>query len=146
MSGIMAKSITLTCPWMFKKSWTFLYWCALVCTMVFLGTGRVWHTRAQGFEGGAVIFVHPLVTVFQQQAYRCRRPIKLIYLKSLNHLPVPSCAQWNNVFAWVKHTYIYSTMDWNLNPASRMWQWKRRQSSRLRNSRAFKPPGPLQGV
>lgn len=50
---------------------------------------HVWHTRAESFEGGAVVFVHPLVTVLEQQADRRRSPVKLVNLESLDHLPVP---------------------------------------------------------
>lgn len=53
----------------------------------------VWRTRAKSFEGGAVVFVHPLVSVLEQQADGRGSPIKLVYLQSLNHLPVPPCEQ-----------------------------------------------------
>lgn len=56
---------------------------------------HVWRTRAESFEAGAVVFVHPLVSVLEQQADRCGSPIKLVYLKSLDRLPVPSCEQQN---------------------------------------------------
>lgn len=49
------------------------------------------HTRAQSFEGGAVVLVHPLISIFEQQADGCGSSVKLIDLQSLNHLPVASC-------------------------------------------------------
>ncbi len=56
---------------------------------------HVWHTRAKSFEAGAVVLVHPMVSVLEQQADRRGSPIKLVYLKSLDRLPVPSCEQQN---------------------------------------------------
>lgn len=76
--------------------------------MVFLSSSMFLRTRAKSFEGGAVVFVHPLVSVLEQQAYRCGSPVKLVYLKSLNHLPVPSCEQQNtSVLAWSKGMHYY---------------------------------------
>lgn len=57
------------------------------------------HTRAQSFQGGAVVLLHPLVSVLQQQADRSGGPVKLVDLQSLDHLPVPSCGQTQRVRA-----------------------------------------------
>lgn len=60
---------------------------------------RFFRTSAQSFQAGAVVLLHPLVSVLQQQADRCGSPVKLVYLQSLDHLPVPSCGQTQSVRA-----------------------------------------------
>lgn len=56
-----------------------------------------YHTGAQSFQGGAVVLLHPLVSILQQQADCCGSPVKLVYLQSLDRLPVPSCGQTTSV-------------------------------------------------
>lgn len=48
-------------------------------------------TGAEGFQGGAVVLLHPLVSVLEQQANGRRGAVKLVYLQSLDRLPVPAC-------------------------------------------------------
>ena len=62
-------------------------------TVLVLPANQFFRTRAQSFQGGAVVLVHPLVSILQQQADCCGGPVKLVYLQSLDHLPVPSCGQ-----------------------------------------------------
>lgn len=48
-------------------------------------------TGAEGFQGGAVVLLHPLVSVLEQQADGRRGAVKLVDLQSLDRLPVPAC-------------------------------------------------------
>lgn len=48
-------------------------------------------TWSQRLQGWSVVFLHPLVSIIQQQAYSCRCSIKLIYFQPLYHFPVTAC-------------------------------------------------------
>lgn len=81
-------------------------------------------TRAESFEGGAVVFLHPVVAVLEQQADRCGSPVKLVYLESLNHLPVPSCEENMSESAWSEEkaeNLISDTGDWT---EAAVWELK----------------------
>lgn len=62
-------------------------------------------TRSQGLQGGSVIFLHPLVSIIQQQAYRCRCSIKLINFQPLYHFPVTTCKITKRFFICLALTY-----------------------------------------
>lgn len=63
----------------------FLQCCAHECTL------NCCRTSAEGFQGGAVVFLHPLVSVLEQQADCRGGSVKLVYLQPLDCLPVPPC-------------------------------------------------------
>lgn len=48
-------------------------------------------TGAEGFQGGAVVLLDPLVSVLEQEADGRRGAVKLVDLQSLDRLPVPAC-------------------------------------------------------
>lgn len=48
-------------------------------------------TWTQNPQGRSVIFLHPLLSIIQQQAYRRRCAVELINLQPLHHLPVTTC-------------------------------------------------------
>lgn len=63
----------------------FLHCFAHECTLNCCRTG------AEGFQGGAVVFLHPLVSVLEQQADCRGGSVKLVYLQPLDCLPVSPC-------------------------------------------------------
>lgn len=52
---------------------------------------QVSHTRAQSLKGGAVVFVHPLVSIFEKQADGGGGPVELVDLQPFHRFPVSSC-------------------------------------------------------
>lgn len=62
-------------------------------------------TWTQNPQGRSVIFLHPLLSIIQQQAYRCRSSIKLINFQPLHHFPVTTCKITNWLFTLPALTY-----------------------------------------
>lgn len=67
-------------------------------------------TWSQGLQGWSVVFLHPLVSIIQQQAYSCRCSIKLIYFQPLYHFPVTAC-KITNISTL---TFHHSSSTWSL--------------------------------
>lgn len=59
--------------------------------MFFVLSDHVSHTRAESFEGGAIVLLHPLVSILDEEADCCGSPVELVNLEPLNHVPVSSC-------------------------------------------------------
>lgn len=73
-------------------------------------------TWSQGLQGWSVIFLHPLVSIIQQQAYSCRCSIKLIYFQPLYHFPVTAC-KITNITADIPPQKL------NVKLSSQSWGW-----------------------
>lgn len=74
-------------------------------------------TWTQNLQGRSVIFLHPLFSIIQQQAYRRRCSIKLINFQSLHHFPVTTWKITNWLFTLPALTLLQA-LSWKVNSQS----------------------------